>query len=231
MIFPEYTLADLTHPITAGMPVWPGDPAVVIEPLARHARDGYNLNRLCMGEHSGTHAGAPRHFLEAGAASTAIPPEQLVLPGIKISHTAARDSLLGLAEIRDWEARKGRVPAGHAVLIETRWDRFWDDAAAYLGRDEAGHLHFPGLSVPAARYLICEREVRVIGIDSAGVDGGRAADYPVDILLAQHGGIHVENLRGLAALPESGFFLFIGLLPIEAGTGSPARVLALMPPI
>ncbi len=229
MLLTEYGVVDLTHPIAAGMPVWPGDPAVVVERLAEQKQDGYNLNRLCIGEHTGTHVGAPRHFVDAGKTIDELPVAQLFLPAVKLVHDGRPNSLISLDEIRNWESLHGKMASGLAVLLQTGWDCFWPDATAYLCRDENGGMHFPGLSLEAARYLIDDRGVRVLGIDTAGVDGGASLDFAVDLLLAQRGGIHVENLTHLTRLPEKDFYLFLGALPITGGTGSPARVMALVP--
>ncbi|MCP5111152.1 MAG: cyclase family protein, partial [bacterium] len=55
-------LIDLTHPLTHGMPVFPGDPPPVIEPLATLPEDGFHTTRLDLCSHTGTHLDAPYHF-------------------------------------------------------------------------------------------------------------------------------------------------------------------------
>jgi kynurenine formamidase len=223
-----FTVVDLTHPLHEGMPVWPGDPPVQIVTAAERERDGFLLQRISCGEHSGTHAGAPRHFLAEGPAMAEMPAERLVARAVRISRCLGRDELFAPEAVIAWEAEHGAIPLGSAVVIETGWSRFWPDAGAYFALDAAGTMHFPGISVAAMRLLVEERGVTTVGIDSAGLDGGMSTDYQANILLARHGGLHLENLAGLDRIPPTGAWLVIGALPIAGGSGSPARVLALV---
>ncbi len=172
--------------------------------------------------------GVARHFFDEGEDLASVAPQRLIVPAVKITFNAQKEDLLGLREIAAWEASHGKIMAGGAVVLQSGWDRFWGDEAAYLGRDEHGGLHFPGLAANAAHYLVKERGVKVIGIDSPGLDGGRETDFSANLTLARAGGIHIENLTGLDQLPDIDFYLFLGALPIVQGTGSPARILALV---
>lgn len=228
MEFP-YRIIDLSHPLQPGMPVWPGDPPLAITPAAGLDREGYYLNRLTLGEHTGTHAGAPAHYLAGGPAMDAIPVADLVAPLFTIAVPLQGDALLEPADVAEWEARFGPLPPGCAVVVATGWSRHWSDEARYLGRAADTSLHFPGIS-PAAMGLIAGvRGARIVGIDSPGLDGGLSADYAAGKLLAHRGGLHLENLTALELLPPFGAWLVVGLLPIAGGSGSPARVLALVP--
>jgi kynurenine formamidase len=228
MPFP-FNIIDLTHPISMEMPVWPGDTPTVLEQVAQRKTDGYNLNRLKIGEHSGTHIGVARHFFDEGKDVASLGPQRLIVPGVKMACPTDADHLLTLHEISEWESRHGKVPASHAVLIQTGWDRFWKDEKAYWNRDKEGGMHFPGLAIDAAHYLVISCGIRVIGIDTPGLDGGKSKNYAANIVLARSGGIHIENMTGLRQLPEKGFYLILGALPIQGGTGAPGRILGLVP--
>ena len=210
------------------MPVWPGDPPVSITKIADQNTYGYYLNKVSCCEHSGTHLGAPVHLLPGKSSVDQIPPQDLIGPAIKIdiSLTCAhnRDYMLTDKDIQEWEARYGKLPQGHILLIETGWSAFWSNPVEYLGQNR-GQLHFPGISRPAMEYLL-RCHPRGIGIDSAGLDGGQSTDFAVNIMAAQNQIFHLENLTNLQALPVTGFTLFIGALSIVHGSGSPCRVLA-----
>lgn len=227
MEFP-YRIIDLSHPLQPGMPVWPGDPPLAITPAAGLDREGYYLNRLTLGEHTGTHAGAPAHYLAGGLAMDAIPVDDLIAPLFTIAVPLQGDALLEPADVADWEARFGPLPPGCAVAVATGWSRRWPDEKSYLGRAADGSLHFPGISPAAMELIVRARGARIVGIDTPGLDGGLSADFLSGKILAGQGGIHLENLTALDQLPARGAWIVIGALPIAGGSGSPARVLALV---
>ena len=219
---------DLTQPLTPAMPHWPGDPFTRIDVAADYSPNGYCLHRVCVGEHSGTHFGAPRHFLARGRGMTDFKAGDFILAAAVIPIEAAcrtdPDHLLSIDEVNRAESRWGPVPRDSVVLISTGWARFWNEPERYLG---AGSLHFPGISIDAAEYLVHKCGVRGLGIDTAGVDGGRSTRFQVNLLLCEHGLFHLENLARLDLVAARGATLFIGALPIPGGCGSPCRVLAL----
>lgn len=59
-------ILDISLPISAGMPVWPGDPRPELEPVASLPRDGVQISRVILSTHTGTHLDAPSHFIEGG---------------------------------------------------------------------------------------------------------------------------------------------------------------------
>jgi kynurenine formamidase len=231
MEFPAWQVIDLTHPLSEDMPVWPGDPATRIEQAASIALYGYALNRLAIGEHSGTHVGVPGHFYTGGRDVSQIPASELIVPGIKIniSEQAAHnpDLMLQSEHLLEWEKSNGPIRPRSFILIESGWSQFYHQPEAYLGLRDS-QMHFPGVSQSAAEMLIEQYQARGIGIDTAGIDGGLSADFAANKSLAEHDALHLENLTNLGALPAMDFLLFIGALPIKNGSGSPCRVIALL---
>ncbi len=217
----KLAVIDLTQPIQPGMPVWPGDPAVEFTPWCSLEQHGFSLQRISLGEHSGTHLGAPRHFIASGCSMEQIPLSRLMAQGVKIILPPGKTGA-DLVDIEAWEQRRGPVPADSWVLFETGWSRLWQDPDAY-------HAVFPGVTEEAVRFLCRERSIAGIGIDSPGVDGGASTEFTANRILAKHGALHLENLHRLELLPLTGFQLFIGALPLVNATGSPCRVIALMP--
>ncbi len=228
-----WSVVDLTHKIKPGIPIWPGDPEYRLTPWATFEEDGYFLNEVAIGEHSGTHFGAPVHFHEGAPDASTFTAEDLVVPAVVIDASAAvgdhADYALSLDELVAWETEHGQIAAGSAVLLRTGWDRFWEDPDAYFGFDAEGGLHFPGFGAEAARFLVNERKVAGLGIDTHGIDPGADEEYIPNTEMLGAGGFHLENLTNLGSLPPTGAVLVIGALPIEGGSGGPARVIALAP--
>ncbi|MEO8612469.1 MAG: cyclase family protein, partial [Chloroflexota bacterium] len=92
--FKDWKVVDLTQPLTTSIPIWPGDPAFEVEAWASYAKDGYFINRISIGEHSGTHWGTPNTFIEGARSADQIKPEELIAPAvvIDIRDTAAKDA-------------------------------------------------------------------------------------------------------------------------------------------
>ena len=227
------TVVDLTHTLRPGIPYWPGDPAVELTPVASLGSEGYLLNRIALGEHTGTHLGVAAHFTSGGRTVDALPPSALVHTAIRIDLRAESeadpDFVLSRERIRRWEADHGPIPAGSVVLMHTGRSARWDDPAAYLGLDpvDPGRLHAPGFGLDAARYLAEERGVVGLGIDTHGIDPGLDTEFSVNAYWLRGDRFHLENLTGLDRLPVTGITLIIGALKIAGGSGAPARVLAL----
>ena len=220
-------IIDLSHTIRETMPHWPGDPVTQITRLNSVAQNGYNLNQLTIAEHSSTHFGAPSHFVQDGRSVDNMPLQRFIAPAIKIDVSAQQDPdyLLSVHDITQWEARFGEIPKNSVAIIQTGWSWFCETPNLYLF-NQGKELHFPGISVQAAQVLV-ERHIKGLDIDTHGVDGGLSTSYDVNMLLAEHEIFHLENLTRLEKLKNRDVFLFIGVLPIERGNGSPCRVLAL----
>lgn len=217
----------LSHPLREGIPCWPGDPPYAAEVVAEPAQDGYLLRRILLGEHTGTHVNTPGTFFPGGKSTADYPAAHWVRPGLCIRFTPGNpDERFATDQLLAWETLNGRVPPGTVVLLDTGWERFWNDPERYLGIDDAGTPHFPGFDPECARVLVEERRVAGLGIDTHGVDGGNDPEFRVNRLVLGRDGIVLECLAGLGALPEGLFTLIIGALPLEGGSGAPAAVLA-----
>jgi len=223
-------IVDLTHLLSEGIPVWPGDPPIKIENVNDFQNDGYNMNNISLSEHTGTHLGAPLHFYPLGTDVSQIPTEDLILQACKINVTGNThknaDYLLTANDITEWEESFKRIPAGNLVLIETGWNQYWESPNKYLGF-QYEEMHFPGISREAIEFLNKERKIKAIGIDSAGIDGGLSLNYSVNKYCSENDVFHLENLTNLDQVNETGALVFIGALPVQRGSGSPCRILAL----
>lgn len=225
-------VVDLSAPLGESTVMWPGDvppSAVVVE---SYEREGSLSRRVTLSEHSGTHFDAPCHFSDGGASVADVPLDQLVRPLriIDIAERAASnpDTVLTVADIAVHETAHGVIADGDAVFLRTGWDSRRHDPTAYFGQPD--ELHFPGFGVAAARFLVSERKVSGIGIDTLGIDAGTAPDFPVHATATLPNGVwHVENLINLQAVPVVGATVVIGVPRLVGGSGFPARVLAILP--
>ena len=226
-------IVDLSHAIDRDIPVWPGDPAVEFQTVARLSDDGYCLRRFSMGEHSATHMNAPKSFHTDGEGIDAYSADSLVMPAsvIDISENAAgnADYVLRADDIVKWEMRHGRLMEGSVVLLNTSWARKWTDPAAYFNHDSSGGLHFPGFGGDATEFLLEERLIGGVGTDAAGVDPGQDRSFATNVCVLDQQRIVLENLANLDQLPPTGTTLVIGVLRLRDGSGSPAAVTAFVP--
>ncbi len=220
-------IVDLTQPLGPTTVLWPGSTPFSATTVSGYASDGSYARELALPEHAGTHLDAPSHFAPGGAHVDEIAVDRLVAPVVCIdARTAVANGLreLGAAIVLDDEREHGTIAAGSAVVVCTGWDAFTIDASRYLGEP----LDFPGLGVDAARLLV-DRGVVGIGIDTLGVDPGSSRDYAVHNLTLPAGLWQVEGLVGLDRLPSRGAWLVVGVIPVVAGSGAPARVIAILP--
>ena len=235
-----WRMIDLSHAYGGDTLYWPTDTkGFALDTLAEGMTDAgyfYAAKEFATAEHGGTHLDAPVHFAEGGDDVASIPLDRLILPGIVVDVSASAaadpDYLVTAGDVLAWEEEHGQVPAGSAVLIRTGWASRWPDALAYLGDDtpgDASNLHFPGVGEDAARLLLEERGIGLLGIDTASVDYGQSTDFIVHQIGGAAGVPNLENVGDLTELPPTGFLLAALPMKIEGGTGAPVRIVALVP--
>jgi kynurenine formamidase len=228
----EARIIDLTQKLSANTPTFGGErDSMRYEKLADIERDGYTMGAFRVPEHFGTHVDSPAHFVKGRETIDRIEARRFIAPVVVIDVRAQvkdnPDYQLSSADLESFE-RGGRVPEGAAVLLLTGWDKRFGDADKYRNVDKAGVMHFPGYSQEAIRYLL-KRNVVALGIDTLSIDYGPSKDF-VGHKVSHGGGLyHIENMTNLDKLPARGAAIFVGALPIEDGSGSPARVLAIAP--
>lgn len=230
----HWHVVDLTHPLNVTIPRWPGDPQIEMQPWATYDTDGYFINRIAIGEHSGTHWGTPNTFTPGARSADQVEPASLLMNAMVIDVRAQSnqnpDYRLSIADVQQWENTHGRIPASSLVILWTGWQAHWNTPAAFLNQDAAGISHFPGFGTEAVEFLVSQRQIKGLGTDTHGADPGNDDSYRASRALYQGDGIILECLTGLEQLPPVGATVVIGGLSIVGGSGSPARVLALLPP-
>lgn len=222
------SVVDLTHPLSEDIPVFPGSPPMKIRQTTSDT-DSYFLNRLELDEHTGTHVDAPVHF--TGRKDVAqLPLPQLICPlvvvDVRKSCSSNADYEVTVDDLKAWESIHGRMPQGALVAVWTGWDQKWNKPVSYVNEQEDGKPHFPGLSEAAAQYLAQHCLIAGLAIDTLSVDPGVSDTFPVHTLLLARELFHVENLANLNSVQPSGFAVMVLPLPIQGGSGSPARVIA-----
>jgi len=223
----------LSQVINPEIPLWPGDPPVEFETIAELEKDGYYLRRFSLGEHSATHMNAPNSFYSQGISIDQYPAESLIAKAVVIDirqQVAANpDYALTLSDVLAWEQLYGQIPQGSMVLLFTGWQSKWSDKTAFLNPDATGVLHFPGFGSEATHFLLSERQIAGVGIDTHGVDSGQDTTFATNRLVLKQPRLVLENLTNLDQLPAIGTTLVIGILRLLGGSGSPVAVLALLP--
>ena len=233
-------MIDLSHAYNAQTIYWPNSPTTFsLQSQAKGATPGgwfYSANSFASPEHGGTHLDAPIHFSEQGRSSEQIPLSQLIGPAVVIDVSAkvasVPDYLLTVDDVLAFEQTHGRIPANSMVLLRTGWSSRWPDRKAYLGDDTPGRtdqLHFPSFGPEAARLLVDERGVSVLGADVASIDGGQSKDFQVHRIAAAKNVPGLENLTHLDSLPPTGAIIIALPMKIEGGSGGPLRAVAVVP--
>ena len=235
-------LIDLTHSFEADTIVWPTEQnfRLVLQQAGETAGGYYYAsNRLEMAEHGGTHIDAPIHFSRDGQTLDQIPIEQLVGTGVRIDVAVQcasdRDYLVSIQDFERWEGANGKIPYRSIVLIDTGFARYWPSRQLYLGTEMRGPegvraLHFPGLHPDAAAWLVRERQIKAVGIDTASIDHGQSTTFATHVALLSQNVPVFENLSDLHSLPKQGFDVIALPMKIAGGTGGPLRVIAVLPP-
>jgi len=224
-------IIDLSQEIFSGMPVFPGLPEVAITVHVSHEQwDGIAdsdvvtpaVNRLDMGEHTGTHVDAINHMARQyrGQSIDTMPLTMFYTEGICLD--LSQKGLQELIEAVDLEralsAAGLEIQRGDTVLLYTdHYRRAFGTADWHRG---------PGISVGAARWL-GERGIAAFGVETASPGVIDVSNKEVHRICGELGFTHYENMVNLHQLIGRGRFRFIGLpLKIRGGTGSPVRAVA-----
>ena len=223
---------DLTHTMSPDFPTFFGVPGIEMEKKFDLKKDGFNLYWWHIVEHAGTHLDAPIHFSESGATVEKIPAETLVVPlaVIDVAAKAAQnaDYLLTREDLTVWEKKHHRLPDNCCVAMQSGWAQHVGDSAKFTGKDRSGVFHFPGFSSEAAEWLMKERKVAGLAVDTLSLDHGPSKDFKVHRSWLPSGRWGLENVANLDKVPPSGAMLVVGLTKVKDATGGPARLIALV---
>ena len=236
---------DLTAPLSSETPIIQLPPPFgqtqpfALEEISRYDERGpaWYWNNISTGEHTGTHFDAPVHWVtgkDHGDVAS-VPPRQLIAPAVVIDCTAQvagnPDFLLEIDDVKAWEQNHGPLPDGGWLLYRTGWDTRSASQAEFLNADDSGP-HTPGISAECAQWLAEASPLIGLGTETVGTDAGAAHSFtppfPCHSFLLGNGKYGLTQLQNVARLPATGAVIVAAPLPIVTGSGSPARVLALV---
>ncbi|WP_395741101.1 cyclase family protein [Prosthecobacter sp.] len=235
------TWIDLTHEFAADTLYWPTAQRFQLEVESRAMTPKgyfYAANRYRASEHGGTHIDAPIHFAEKGKTVDQLPIDQLlgaaVVVDVSAQAAATADYQVSVADFEAWEKAHGQLPQGIIVLLRTGYAKRWPDPKTYLGTEMRGaeavpQLHFPGLHPDAARWLVAQRSIKAIGLDTASIDYGQSSLFESHRILLEKNIPAFENVGDMSQLPATGLYIIALPMKIKEGSGGPLRIVAWMP--
>jgi len=233
-------IIDLTYAYDSTTVFWPTEKGFVLEKGQEGFTPGgwyYTANRFWTPEHGGTHIDAPIHFFKDRAYLDQLPLEKLMGKGVVIDVSSKcqenSDYQASIEDLTAWEQAHGEKLNDVIILLRTGFGKFWPDRVKYMGTNERGpdavaKLHFPGLHPDAARWLVQNRSVKAIGLDTPSIDYGQSKDFRTHVTLYEKSVPAMENVANLEQLPAKGFSVIALPMKIRGGSGGPLRIVALL---
>lgn len=226
-------VVDMTHTLDAQFPYIPV-PGVTfpfaLKPIANLEAHGVAANSWIIHEHLGTQIDAPNHFAKGGRALHELRARELIVPfiviDIRAKAAADPDAVLTVEDIAAWERQYGRIPDGACVMMLSGWGAYIGDAKKYIGLDAQNVKHFPGIPVETAAFLIKERNIWGVGVDTVSFDPGFDGAYRTHKIVLGAGKWAVEAVANLDRVPPSGATLIVGATKVRDATGGPVRLIA-----
>jgi kynurenine formamidase len=224
-------VVDLTHAMGPEFPTYDRGSNLSMETVVTLAKDGYDMYRWLLVEHTVTHMDAPIHFGDGVQSADQIPIEHLVVPlaivDLRAKAQDDADAELTPDDLQAFEAAHGPIPEGGCVGMLSGWDQR-AGGPEFRNAEGDGVMHFPGFHVAAAQYLMGERNAVGIAVDTLPLDYGRSADFATHHAWLPTNRWGLEAVANLAELPPVGATLVVGGPKIKGATGGPSRVLALL---
>lgn len=239
--FPAGAAVDLSHPFDSSTVYWPTAGSFQLEKDFEGTTEQgfyYSAYKYCAAEHGGTHIDAPVHFAKGRHSVDQVPLEQLMGQGIVVDVSKQsetnRDYQVTTADFQNWEKQNGKLPAGAIVFLRTGFGKHYPDRVKYMGTDERGaaavpKLHFPGLHPETARWLVANRQIKAIGLDTPSIDYGQSTLFESHRILFDKNIPAFENVANLDKLPVKGFTIIALPMKIKGGSGGPLRIIAIVP--
>lgn len=239
--FPDGNWIDLTHDFSSETIYWPSAEGFKLATVFKGPTEKgyfYFSNNYMASEHGGTHIDAPNHFAYERKTVDEIPLGQLTGEAvvIDVSEKALkdRDYEVSVDDFKSWETKHGRIKDGSIVLLNTGSAQFWPDRKKYMGTAERGadavaKLHFPGLGPDAAKWLVENRNINAIGLDTPSIDYGQSQYFKSHQILFEQNIPAFENVANLDKLPPKGAYVIALPMKIKDGSGAPLRIVAIVP--
>lgn len=233
------TWIDLTHTYDTATLYWPNNINGFEHTAESEGRTPggfyYSSYSICTPEHGGTHLDAPVHFAEKKLTTDKIPLSRLTGNAIVIDVSknalSNRDYLISIKDVEDWEKENGKIDSGTILLFKTGYGKYYPSREKYFGTAKKGidaipELHFPGIDPALATWLINNRMIKSIGLDTPSLDYGQSKDFKAHQILLGENIPGFENLANLDSLPAKGFYVVALPMKIGGGSGGPLRIVA-----
>ncbi len=207
---------DLTHPITEGMPVYPGTDPPVLRKECTIEKTGFCEKKIILYSHTGTHMDAPAHLIEGAGTLDTFPVSKFYGGAFILDCTAVQNSTI---ELKDLEPYHSNIGESEFLLLYTGWSRYWGD--------EAYFKNYPVMSIEAIRWLT-QFKLKGVGLDTISVDRIDTEDFPIHMELLQNNTVIIENLANLDTVPVGSFIFSCFPMSFRDADGSPVRAVAII---
>jgi kynurenine formamidase len=231
---------DLTHTIAPTIPVWKGFGTSAFSPTVdpstglayTYAKDGFEATSYQLAtDQLGTQLDPPAHWAPEYPAIDELPATYAVRPlvVISIAKQVRTDPgyALRVSDVKAFEARHGRIPAGSVVMVRSDWSHKWTEdagAAKALAADPV----FPGVSLAALKFLHLKRHILFHGHEPLDTDTTPTLEG--EAWLMHHGYTQAEGVGDLKGVPSVGCLVSMGFPKLKGGLGGYARYIAICPP-
>lgn len=195
----------------------------------------YSSYSICTPEHGGTHLDAPIHFAENKLTVDQIPLSSLTGQAIMVDvyskALANRDYQIKIEDIESWEKDNNKIPDNNIILFRTGYERYYPNREKYFGSPKTGpeaipELHFPGISPETTEWLIKNRNIKALGLDTPSLDYGQSKEFKTHQILLGNNKPGFENLANLDKLPLTGIYVVALPMKIAKGSGAPLHIIA-----
>lgn len=222
-------ILDMTHYLDSASPVWPGNEPFAAEPVKTFENDGFYQQKVSFWEHTGTHIDAPIHFIEDGVTTDELDLRSLIAPLAVIDISARAmddpDTAVTVDDLLEYEAAYGELPAGVLVAMNSGWDSYWTNPEAFVNLDGDGVQHYPGFHPDAAEFLVTERDIAGIAVDTLSQDPGNSTDFGTHITILGAGKYGIEGMKNLGQIDPAGGHVFVGAPSWSGSSGGPSRII------
>lgn len=238
--FPEGDWIDLSYTYDENTIFWPTADSFQLDTVFDGIADGgyyYSAFQFCLAEHGGTHVDAPVHFAQGRWAVHEIPLKNCMGEAVVIDVSAKAlpnpDYQIDVVDVENWEVEHGKIPDDAMIFFKTGYGQYWPDRGKYMGTAERGpaavpKLHFPAVHPNLAKWLVENRKIKAVGLDTPSLDYGQSKLYETHQILYKENILGFENLANLDELPAKGTYIIALPMKVKGGSGGPTRVIALV---